>query len=295
MDTTYLKEFLVMSERCNYTVAAEALFISQPTLYKHIKSLEAEIGVALFEKHGKKIELSRFGKMLVPYAQSMLADQKQYLKDVEAELSERAHSLKIATNYRIKDFVRDFFRDNRQFKIHTISRPSLEESFANPDCELAMLCSEEEPSPEYEFIKCCDEEVVAVFNRDHPLACRTSVRFAELRNEEFITLSSDSYQFVTPSFQFSKVFDWFEPKVAFNVERGNEALQMISQGLGISLLFRQATEAQKTDDLVLVSLNPPVYCSVYLCWRRGASLSDGARKFVNYIQHCSEQSTSKAK
>ncbi len=285
MDTTYLKEFLVMSELCNYTAAAESMFISQPTLYKHIKSLEAEVGVPLFEKHGKKIELSRFGKMLIPYAQSMLSDQQQYLMDVDTELQERANSLRIATNYRIKDLVRDFFRENRQCKIHTISSPSLEKAFANPDCELALFCCEDAPGEQYEYIKYCEEEVVVAVNLAHPLAQRATVRLHELRNEEFITLFSDSFQFVTPSFEFSKVFDYFQPKATFNVERGSEAAQMISQGLGISLLFRRAIEAQQEDDLVLISLNPPVYCPVYLCWRKGCVLSNGAKIFVNYIQN----------
>ena len=87
METAYLREFLVMSELCNYTAAANALFISQPTLYRHIKTLEAELGVLLFERQGKKIVLSRFGEMLIPHAQRILTETDEYGKKLEAELT----------------------------------------------------------------------------------------------------------------------------------------------------------------------------------------------------------------
>lgn len=295
MDTEHLKEFLVMCEHCNYSAAANALFISQPTLYKHMKSLEAEVGVPLFDKYGNRTKLSQYGKMLIPYAKMMLENQQQYLKEVEIAVTENANSLRIATNYRIKELTREFFTEHRQYKIHTLSRPTLEDAFSNPDCELAFVCCESTPDNRYEYIKYCDEEIVVVVNAAHPLAHRLSVHIDELRNEDFVALTSDSYQFTSPSFLFSKVFDCFQPKVVMDTGYGSEAAQLVSRGIGISLLFRKTFDVMSTDNLALISLNPPVYCPVYLCWKKGHELSAGAKKFVEFIQIRADALLGKAK
>lgn len=285
MDTTYLKEFLVMSRLCNYTAAADVLFISQPTLYKHIKSLEAEVGVPLFEKHGKKIDLSPFGKMFIPHAQKILEESEQYLAEVESELQERSNALRIVTNYNIKELTKGFFKEHRRYKIHAlIHDDSLESAFEVTDCELALFCCPEIPGPQYETIRYFDEEIVAVLPASHPLAGQTSVTLDKLRGEEFITPSASGKQSISPSFLYSGVFDHFQPRVALNIEYGSEAAQLVSQGFGISLLFRKTIESLNLDGLTLLSLEPAVICPVCLCWRKGSELSPGAKEFVAYVQ-----------
>ena len=48
MDSNYLKEFTVLAETKNYWEASYRLFLNQSTLSKHIKSMEAELGVLIF-------------------------------------------------------------------------------------------------------------------------------------------------------------------------------------------------------------------------------------------------------
>ena len=115
MEIIHLKEFLAMSEFCNYTAAAETMFVSQPTLYRHIKTLEAELGVLLFERHGKKIVLSRFGEQLVPHARRAVEEMEEYSRQLTAELSGSSSTLKIASNYYINDLICNFFEANHKY------------------------------------------------------------------------------------------------------------------------------------------------------------------------------------
>ena len=64
MEIDYVNEFLVLAKVLNYSDAADRLFISQSSLFKHIKALETELGVPLFEKDGKFIVLSKYGMIL---------------------------------------------------------------------------------------------------------------------------------------------------------------------------------------------------------------------------------------
>ncbi|VUX15208.1 Hca operon transcriptional activator [Streptococcus pasteurianus] len=58
MDLEHLYEFAVLAESKNFSEAAEKLFISQSALSKHIKSLEQELGVPLFNRENRSATLN---------------------------------------------------------------------------------------------------------------------------------------------------------------------------------------------------------------------------------------------
>lgn len=59
---------------------------------------------------------------------------------------------------------------------------------------------------------------------------------------------------------------------------------MVSQGFGISILFRRAILDAHIDHLSLISLDPPVHCPVYLYWRRNQRLSEGAKQLISFVR-----------
>ena len=62
-----LKVFYTVSQKLSFTKAAEALFISQPAVTKHIKELEEQLGTALFKRNGSNISLTPAGQILVKH------------------------------------------------------------------------------------------------------------------------------------------------------------------------------------------------------------------------------------
>lgn len=72
METDYLKEFIAFSRSLNYAQTAEDLYLSQPTLRSHIKSLEDELGAPLTCKRGGQIDLSPVGKVFLRKAREII-------------------------------------------------------------------------------------------------------------------------------------------------------------------------------------------------------------------------------
>ena len=66
MDLNYIREFVVLANTCNYMEAAEQLFISQSALSRHIKNLEEELGVSLFDRSTRSVTLNAFGMLFLP-------------------------------------------------------------------------------------------------------------------------------------------------------------------------------------------------------------------------------------
>lgn len=85
LDIRLLRAFAVVAEENNISRAAQRLFISQPPLTRHIRHLEAQLGVTLFQRHSKGLILTDAGKEVLEMIQPLLALQERTL----AALSDR--------------------------------------------------------------------------------------------------------------------------------------------------------------------------------------------------------------
>lgn len=86
LDIRLLRAFAVVAEENNISRAAQRLFISQPPLTRHIRHLEAQLGVTLFQRHSKGLILTDAGREVLEMIQPLLALQERTL----AALSELA-------------------------------------------------------------------------------------------------------------------------------------------------------------------------------------------------------------
>src|SRR3990172_7350615 len=69
MDFQRLIVFRAVARHLNFSRAADELHLSQPAVSKHIHQLEAELGVRLFQRLGKRVELTEAGRIVADYAQ----------------------------------------------------------------------------------------------------------------------------------------------------------------------------------------------------------------------------------
>ena len=86
MDYPRLQVFLSVAQHLNFSQAAEAVHMSQPAVSRHIRVLEAELGVLLFQRLGNRVDLTDAGRILADYAQRvfMLTEEvKRVLGEME--------------------------------------------------------------------------------------------------------------------------------------------------------------------------------------------------------------------
>src|SRR5919109_1960304 len=73
MTLQQLTYFLAATEHRSFSAAAESLFMAQPSLSDQIRRLEAELGVALFARSGRGLELTEAGRLFLPHAERTVA------------------------------------------------------------------------------------------------------------------------------------------------------------------------------------------------------------------------------
>ena len=79
-----MREFLTLSELKNFNSASERLFLSQPTLSRHIKELEEELGVTLFSRSTRRVELTECGEYFLPFAKLIVHAEDEYTERLAA-------------------------------------------------------------------------------------------------------------------------------------------------------------------------------------------------------------------
>ena len=73
MDLRRLEIFAKVAELGSFSRAAEALFLTQPTISEHVRALEDELGVQLLDRLGRGATTTRAGELMLGYARRMLA------------------------------------------------------------------------------------------------------------------------------------------------------------------------------------------------------------------------------
>lgn len=84
MDTTTLRTFIALAQIKNFTKTAQQLFVAQSTVTNRIHDLEEELGISLFTRNRKQIDLTPAGQKFQDYAQRFIALELTALQDIQA-------------------------------------------------------------------------------------------------------------------------------------------------------------------------------------------------------------------
>src|SRR5689334_3576213 len=105
MELAQLEAFLQVAHHRSFSRAAEALFLTQPSVTARIQSLEREIGERLFERTGRSVTLTDAGTAFMPHAQRALTAVQEGTDAIEAVRHGEVGSLRIGASPSIATYV----------------------------------------------------------------------------------------------------------------------------------------------------------------------------------------------
>ncbi|MEP4198445.1 MAG: LysR family transcriptional regulator [Aliishimia sp.] len=104
-DWSLVQSFLAVAETGSLSAAAESLHQSQPTLGRHIKSLETRLGIELFHRHARGLDLTELGAQVLPAAQAMRTAMNQIALTAEAHSGNLEGTVRIACSVYVSHYI----------------------------------------------------------------------------------------------------------------------------------------------------------------------------------------------
>jgi DNA-binding transcriptional LysR family regulator len=284
MNTDFFLEFEILTNLESYSEAAEQLLISESTLSRHIKALEDELGVRLFDRTSRKVKLNDCGKIFLPYARQFISMQHQYYHDL-ARGKHGKDTVFIGAFYYIDDLLFLFheFDTNTSISSVNISTNTIDQwpDFLRQNvCELVFAINPVDKNDEFMMVPFEKDYYVAVFPKSHPFSGRKSLALSELAGENFVSFKDDSFS--DRQLKALCLKAGFEPNIIFNLDTGSAIASFIKGGIGVSILLRKALSKMNAGDVALVNLEPEINIQVDICYSKTATLSKGAQRLLQF-------------
>ncbi|WAH35717.1 LysR family transcriptional regulator [Alicyclobacillus dauci] len=185
MEIRLLEYFIKLSEELHFTRAAELLGITQPTLSQQIQLLESRLDTKLFERSGKKINLTQSGKILRDHALRIFYELDQAIIEIQQLHVLRRRSLNVGcagTHMLIQPAIafQEKYPDI-ELSITDLRSEETIEALLNHKLDLGIIFLPT-TDPRLECIHLYEEEFCLVLSNGHSLARTKSVTLEELRS-----------------------------------------------------------------------------------------------------------------
>lgn len=196
MTIRHLEIFIAVADYGKMSLAAEKLFISQPSVSQAISDIETYYGVKLFERLSKKLYITESGEKLLKYARHVVGT----FKDMEADMKETGKELCLKIGGTITvgtcilcPIIRIFERKNPNVstKVTINNTTEIEEMILNNSIDIAIIEGE---IVNKDIIKTpiYQDELVLICGAHHPLAELEKIELQHLNNQDFIAREQGS-------------------------------------------------------------------------------------------------------
>ena len=191
MNLSQLRYFRKLAEVQHFTRAAEALFITQPALSNSIKQLENELGVPLFEQHGRNVRLTKYGKEFNEYVSEGLDVIDKGIQVAQEHANSLSGTIDIGTIFTVQsDYLPALLRTYRSIygtrvdvRLYQGLTQGLLDRLVDGTYDIA-ICAYAEGLPDIEFVPVLTQDFVAVVHKDNPLAQRGEIKVSDMRKAE---------------------------------------------------------------------------------------------------------------
>ncbi|MBP2656509.1 MAG: transcriptional regulator AlsR family [Firmicutes bacterium] len=244
MDTELLRYFVAVAEHLNFSEAAKQLYITPPTLCRHIAQLEQQLDVQLFIRTTRNVKLTAAGITLQDEARDIMLRTEAAINKTRQTAAEVSGILHIG-------FMSPFEKRDlplliRKFRHHypksiirfdSFGRRSLNEALLIGKIDVAFTSLQGfDHSSDLSWCPshyACPPGVI--LPSDHRLAVKASISLAELANEPFVTLSRSEFALEFEIIQRMCQTFGFTPNIVAQAHSLDTLLLMVETGIGIAI------------------------------------------------------------
>ncbi len=243
-----VKTLLAVVETKSFTGAASLLSLTQPAVSHHIDVLEKELDIKIFIRRKKEICLTKEGEIVVRCAKRLKSIYEQTISEIAAS-SQRLTKIRVGiTHTSESNIITEMFakyatvNSDVNISVFTGSIKNLYDKLANYEIDLAVV-EEKRVGQGFSYLMLDTDYLVCVLSNNHPLANKSMITVAELKNERMILR--------LPSSSTRNLFEATLKSIGENIDNFNISLEvdniatikdLIRKDLGISILPNSACQ-----------------------------------------------------
>lgn len=289
LDIKHLQYFLEVAKYKSFSVAAEHLYITQPTISKMIKNLEEELGVVLFERNRKKLILTDAGQIIL--------EQATLINNAFHNLENELDNLIGLKKGHIRIGLPPIF--NAQFLLQLIGRfhekypgitfqfgedgsKKIEEDISNNllDVGVVVLPTNNERFLHFPLL---EEDLKLILHPSHRFAEREEVNLVELAEESFILFNKDFALHDRILYSCNSV--GFNPHIISKSSQWAFIEEMVSWNLGVSLLPESICQHLGKNVKAITVTNPSIRWELAIIWNKNQYLSFAAKEWLQFTKN----------
>lgn len=263
--------------------------ISQPSLSAAIASLEGELGVKLFQRKGRHVELTRSGLWYQKEVGEVLG-RLDRVNTVMRQVGAPGHGhidlgyIAALSEKFVPEYVRAFLQtpghEQVTFGFNELPTRELLSGLKQYKYDV-VFCIYEEGEPEIEFVPVVDQELVAIVPLDNPLAQEESIFFRQLAPYPFISymphvrLCREIMGYIAES-------GW-TPDVLCHATNEASIAALVGNGFGVSCVARSPV-LKHSKVRILHLKDKPYHRTIYMAYRKGEERLPSVEAFVRFIR-----------
>lgn len=276
MDIRQMRYFISLAEALCFSVAAKNLHITQPALSKQIADLEAEIGVKLFIRNTRSVELTAAGASLLKDAVEIVADSDDAIN--QSRLAAQGYSGRLVIGFLgplesegLPELIRSFRSRCPHTDVNFIKLGwgPLNEALENSRLDIAFTMSSglnELPGISWRLSH-YSYPLSVVVPREHPLAVKNTVPIATLAHEAFVVLSRTESPLAYSHMRQMCLANGFQPNITGYAPNLETLFLMVAAGLGIAIQTKH-TRAYASSQLSFIDLSGSSFVHGYaVAWK----------------------------
>ena len=291
--------FKVVAEQCHYTRAANLLYITQPALSKAIRNLEKELGAQLFEKDGRNVSLTEYGRLFYDYVKRSVEEIDRGIEAVRHKVEVEHNTIFLGALFSMyalflpEEIIR-FRRRSPTSKFHLeyLYTSAILNGVLEGRYELG-ICSDFDNVHDctglnkYNLYK---EEVSLFVAKNHPFASRASVDVSELRDQRFIVYVRSTRGTNKLLYDLCAPYG-FTPNIVAEAYNDYGVIGAVSTGEGIAIIPSSGFINLHSVSKVNLNLDEPLMREINVVWRKSDALPPKANDFLEMLIEDAEHNT----
>lgn len=291
MEFRNLYSFLRVAELGSFTKAAAEMGYAQSTVTTQMKSLEAEMGFALFEHVGRRVTLTAYGRELIPYVNDILKLQEQMSLIHQTAPSEVRGTLRIGIvesilNSLLLSNIAEYRKRFPNVLIQifpAVTKPLLEMLRKN-EVDLIFAMGEQGTAADFVCAASHDERAVFVSAPEHPFAKMERVTLSQALCEPLIL--TGEITLLRQELEKAAVGIGVDLRPVIETQSSTIILSLVRQNLGLSFLpehlVRSAYQSGKVAVLKVTDYELPF--RVHICYHKNKYLTPQMTGLISQIK-----------